>query len=205
MTERSTTPSDVEYGLGSSIVWQRNENNWSFGPTQHSVVGGHLAEDSIQSSERDNSASGLTRAPQEIKSPEFRPVVVEGWQFGKRGLQAVFEWEGVVESVNDAGFTSRIVPLAYGVPDRSKLELTEFTFDDLATEGDYPLVVPGAVFYWTVGRSRNPAGTITNLSLVRIRRLAATTPAQVSAAEAEADEILRVLGGKDGADEAERK
>src|ERR1700680_5108411 len=82
---------------------------------------------------------------------------------------------------------------------RNKLAAhAERLLDDLATETARCLVVPGTIFYWTIGRLRNVAGTVTNLSLARFHRLSAPPSAQASQAEEEALELLRVLGDGHG-------
>ena len=100
-------------------------------------------------------------------------------------------WEGVVEQVNAAEFRARLTPFEDGVPNTARVEFTEFSFDDLANLDDRKLVEEGARFYWTVGRATNPAGTLTNVSLVRFRRLPPTTHHRRQLAEAEADALLQ--------------
>jgi hypothetical protein len=145
-----------------------------------------------------NSAEGATVGPQRVELPESPAVIVRPSFFGKRALQPLFEWEGVVEHIDGDGFRSRIVPLQYGEANSNAVEITEFSYDDLSTESDRSLVIPGAVFYWTIGRSRNAAGTITNQSLVRFRRLPPPTAGQVSESEREAAWLLSVVGDADG-------
>ena len=66
--------------------------------------------------------------------------------------------------------------------------------DDLATDSDVALVDEGAVFYWTVGKGRNSAGTQSNVSLVRFRRLPPSSRLHQARAEQEATELLEELG-----------
>ena len=198
-SERTTNPIDFEGAHEGYGRWQNNEIEWSFGPRRQRIVSPDSSPtiDPIASSA--NPAESSTSHPQEVNTPpESQALILERSGYGKRAFHALYHWEGVVERVEKKTFQCRIVPLVYGSTDATKVELTEFSFDDLATESDQSLVLPGAIFYWTVGRSRNAAGTVTNLSLVRFRRLPPPTRVQASLAEQEADDLLRVVGDGDG-------
>jgi hypothetical protein len=200
MKRQSTQPIEVEGTNNGNRPWQHNELTWSFGPARERIVGWPDESQIIPTLANQDSMS--TEGPQQIRPPKKQAILLEGHSYGQRSLQALFEWEGVVESVDRTGFHCRLVPLKHGSADRSTVELTDFSFDDLATESDRSLVVAGAIFYWTVGRSRNAAGTVTNLSLVRFRRLPAPTKTQMVQAEREAEELLRVLGNGNGSQSA---
>jgi hypothetical protein len=122
---------------------------------------------------------------------DFKPVARPRPSFGRRKFSPVYQWEGVVEEVNGEGFRARLRPLEVGLADR--VEYADFDYDDLADESDFDLVAEGAVFYWTVGRSSNEAGTQTKTSLVRFRRLPATTERQIKAAATQAEALLADL------------
>ena len=203
MTEPSTVPIEVEGAHDASGLWQHDEVTWSFGPTRDRVVGLPDTSQTIYPlPDAENHRGSSTKGPQEITPAESQPVIIWRGGYGKRALHALYEWEGVVERVENGSFQCRIVPVTHGVGDPTKVEFTEFTLDDLATEGDRSLVVPGAIFYWTIGRSRNAAGTVTNLSLVRFRRLLPPTPEQARLAEQEAEDLLRALSDRDESDSA---
>jgi hypothetical protein len=194
MTERSTQPIGVEGASDPRIPWQRDEITWSFGAGATRIVGWpDLSRATGAPQDSGNRTSSLTSGPQSIEPPETPTMIPERAGYGKRALQPLYEWEGVVERVEKDGFRCRMVPLIHGGADRGKVELTDFSFDDLAADSDQSLVVPGAIFYWTVGRARNAAGTVTNLSLLRFRRLLPPTSAQTSLAEHEAFDLLRAL------------
>ncbi len=196
MTERSTRPIGVEDPNAASVPWQRDEISWSFGANHATIVGWPDVPRANGTPEHaDNRSSLSTSGPQTVTPPETPTRILERTGYGKRALQPLYQWEGMVDRVDGNGFHCRLVPLTGGEADRGKVELTEFSFDDLAAESDKPLVVPGAIFYWTVGRARNAAGTVTNLSLVRFRRLPPPTSAQASLAEQEARDLLRALNG----------
>jgi hypothetical protein len=126
--------------------------------------------------------------------------VIPSRDFGRRSLQPLSNWEGVVEQVTGDTFLCRLVQIVEGRPNPATVEFTEFSLDDLANESDWNLVQPGAVLYWTIARARNPAGTVTNESLVRFRRLPLPTRAQLERAQHEAEDLLRALGGMNASD-----
>jgi hypothetical protein len=128
--------------------------------------------------------------PRLVDPGSFKPVRPPQQTFGKRGFVALYQWQGVVEEIIGSGFRVRLFPYERGQADRSRVEYTEFDFDDLADESDIELLTEGAVLYWTVGKSRNAAGTHTNTSLVRLRRLPPTSQRQMESARGEAEALL---------------
>ena len=129
-------------------------------------------------------------APWEVTAPRL----------GMRKFAASHHWEGVVEEITDRGFRGRLIPFASGQPDESQIEFAEFSFDDLQDESERSLVAVDAVFYWTIGVSRSSAGTRTNRSLVRFRRLPPTTGYWSREAAKRAKELLEELGVEHPAD-----
>jgi hypothetical protein len=87
------------------------------------------------------------------------------------------------------------MPFENGHADVAKVEYADFDYEDLADDSDRTFVTEGAVFYWTVGKSRNTAGTYTNTSLVRFRRLLPPSHHERDKASREAEAILAELGG----------
>jgi hypothetical protein len=195
VTERSTRPIPVE-GSFAPGTWQPDEIALSV--AQPRIVGWPDPPPTADDFPNSNDPAGVTtEAPQEIKAPTRRPAVVTPPNFGRRGLTPLGQWEGVVDDIEGDTFSCRIVRLTSGAPDDSDVEVTEFSLGDLANDDDRPLVQRGAVFYWTVGRARNEAGTVTNVSLIRFRRLPPPTRAQRERSEREAEELLRVLAVDD--------
>lgn len=69
----------------------------------------------------------------------------------------------------------------------------EATFDiDEVPEGDRGLIIPGAVFHWSIGYRDRRGGRIRE-SIIRFRRLPAWTKREIERAEREADEIVAAL------------
>ncbi len=192
MTDHSTHPMQVKDG--NPVMWQYSGIEWPFGPTRGALLPlegePKRVDESIATA---NSDDIKTVGTQRIMPADSPAVVIESRKYGRRGLQALGDWEGVVERVAGAKFHCRLAPLRFGVSDRSQIELTEFSLDDLDFDSDRGLVVPGAVLYWTVGRARNAAGTVSNTSLVRLRRLPALSSAQKVAAELEAEEMFQAF------------
>jgi len=145
-----------------------------------------------------NDSKDSTVASQKVTNSKVDPRVLHTRNFGKRRLQTLLQWEGVVESVEVSTFECRLVPIVDGRPDQTRIEFTKFSFDDLSDDDDHGLVAPGSVFYWTIGRARNAAGTATNVSLVRFRRLPPLTKTHSERAEREAEAMLQALGESDG-------
>lgn len=202
MKERSTQPTEIEGVDGAVLLWQPNQIRWSFSPQEKLVSWPDASQNIARHLPSANQDPSSTTGPQKITPPERKSVAIDGGVYGKRGFQVVHQWEGVVESVGNNNFQCRITPVVNGSGDGSKVELTDFSFEDLSNESDESLVVPGAVFYWTIGRSRNAAGTVTNLSLVRFRRLPAPTTNQNSEADEKAAALVLRFGEQNGSSSA---
>ena len=197
----STRHIRVEPVNGRNGPWQTGDA-WSFGsfperlfaPLNPSAPVDLASERSAAS----NAAGSPTLSPRSaVDVSDVKPVTSRRPFFGKRGFSPLYQWEGVVEEVNGEGFRARLVPFEEGRADASRVEYADFAYVDLADESDCDLVMEGAVFYWTVGKSRNAAGTYTNTSLVRFRRLPPPTPYQTREAGREAEALLTDLGAAD--------
>ena len=134
-------------------------------------------------------------APGSGSVPAPRPQVATPMiDTGRRSWQALYLWEGEVEEVAAEGFRARLMPYEEGRANAGRLEFTEFEFEDVSDEDDLALITAGAVFYWSVGRARNPAGTKQNAALLRFRRLPRPSARLRQLAAEEADALLRELG-----------
>jgi hypothetical protein len=199
MPEESTTPVELIGGtFGATGAWQFERQIWSFGATGRHLISS--LEDSRErvTNERSANRNGPdTAGVQSIKVPDRRPIAPPRHTDSKRSLEPVYQWEGVVEEIYEDGFRARLAPLGVADAHSSRPEFTEFDFEDLSDPGDLDLVGEGAVFYWTIGRSKNDAGTITNTSLVRFRRLPPPTSFQRRRAEVEASAFLSGIEVRD--------
>jgi hypothetical protein len=66
----------------------------------------------------------------------------------------------------------------------------DFGFDELAYDSDRSLIQPSVSVYWTVGRRRDEAGTMTNESFICVKRQAPPSELRRRLAAAEAAEII---------------
>lgn len=196
MNDWSTRPERVasHHALTESL-WQGFDESWSFGPSQVRLVGDAASRTEQRPPDAKNEESApLTQAPQEIRAPERQSRKLRPRGFGRRGFTSVSHWEGVVERVDGEAFYARLVPFEQGQPLTNRAEFAEFDFDELATKSDQKLVCEGAVFYWTLGRSQNAAGTVTNTSLLRFRRLPGVSEHTRQRAKAEVKNLMSSLG-----------
>jgi hypothetical protein len=99
---------------------------------------------------------------------------------------ALHRWEGYVLSVSNRTFLARLVDLSGRLPD----EDAEFYLDDVS-ESDKSLVVPGAVFYWSVGYRISLTRQRSKASLLRFRRLPAWTQSEIEDARRIAEESMK--------------
>jgi hypothetical protein len=121
------------------------------------------------------------------------PVAARAPVFGRRAFAPLYQWEGVVEQVTGDGFRARLLPVRSGLAQRPTIEYADFQYDDLEDDSDRDLIAPGAVFYWTVGRSQRETGQHTKSSLVRFRRLPPVTAYQEREAMRQAEALLEDL------------
>jgi hypothetical protein len=84
---------------------------------------------------------------------------------------AIQEWEGYVISIEKETFTAQLVDKTR-LADRPE-EVTEFPLADIRND-DKPLLMPGAIFRWSVGY-QNREGTKERVSRIIFRRLPAWT------------------------------
>lgn len=124
------------------------------------------------------SEEALVLTPKPRKSPLIRQFEIEQ------------EYEGIVVAVNlqDRTFTARLAAIKGDDAD----EEGEFSLDEL--NGDENLVVPGAIFTWTIGlQSRGPTLQRLRVSDIRFRRLSPFTQEVIAKAEKEAEELSAFL------------
>jgi hypothetical protein len=76
------------------------------------------------------------------------------------------KWEGRVDDIDIDGFTATLADLTNRGPD----EQASFPLSEVSRH-DRSLVVPGAVFYWSVGYRDAVSGQRTHESVLRVRRL----------------------------------
>jgi hypothetical protein len=203
VSEREETraiPLERPNGHNGAWSWRSQTGDaWSFGSRARLFAllkpRAPADPDGVRSAAANTGQSPTVSPRRAVDVSDLKPVAPVQPFLGKRGFMPVYQWEGVVEEVNGSGFRARLQPFEDGRADHWRVEYADFAYDDLADESDRDLVQEGAVFYWTVGRSRNAAGTYTNTSLVRFRRLPPSTPYETREASREAEALLSDLGG----------
>jgi hypothetical protein len=87
-------------------------------------------------------------------------------------------WEGTVTELRDETFLAVLNDKSR--PD-TPAEQVEFESVELRQD-DWPLVAPGAVFYWMIGTERTPSGQVRNVSNIEFSRLPVWTRSSLNAA-----------------------
>jgi hypothetical protein len=100
------------------------------------------------------------------------------------------EFEGMVVSVDQNGdfFVARLADLTAKGPE----EEAEIAFDEISPD-DRPLIVPGALFSWSIGKSTETGGQVRRVSELRFRRFFRFTPSAIVRAEEKAARMLELL------------
>lgn len=125
-----------------------------------------------------------------ITPPTAKPPVIRQFQIEQ-------EFEGTVVAINqeDGTFTARLADITGNTPD----EEGEFSLSEL--NGDQSLVLPGALFTWTIGlQTRGPTQQRIRVSDIRFRRLPSVSHQTIAKAESEARELSQFLHETDSAE-----
>jgi hypothetical protein len=124
-------------------------------------------------------APTVTRAGAQIPSSvRVEPSLPETAREKGPSLQIKQLWEGTVTEVHGETFVAVL-------NDKSRLNSPEeqVEFESVELRGDdWPLVVPGSVFYWMIGTERTPSGQVRNISNIEFSRLPVWTRSSLKAA-----------------------
>lgn len=117
----------------------------------------------------------------------------QGMEESPRGTseEVLQDWEGVVETIGDGTFTALLRDLTRY--EARPHETADFSIEDISKD-DRELLEPGAIFFFTVGRSTKPNGQQERFARVEFRRLPVWTDADLKRAEARAQRLARSLG-----------
>jgi len=99
-------------------------------------------------------------------------------------------WEGYVVEITDG--ECRAVIRNMISPESPREEIT-FSLEEVP-KPDLELVVPGAVFYWSIGYKDSIQGQRTRESMIRFRRLPLWTEKELEKAKTEAQSLGKLLG-----------
>ena len=159
------------------------------GPTgrqrTQSTLGDSLAEDSLAKEESSDPYHGEAELFQ-LPAFESRP------RFLQSSFTAVQEWEGHVVEVGDDTFTARLMDVTAGV--ETDREEADFLISDVG-ESDYDLLVPGAVFRWSIGYVRMGITKIRGSQIV-FRRLPKWQAIDVNQGRKRAQELAAAITWK---------
>lgn len=108
-------------------------------------------------------------------------------------LTPLQQWEGKVVDVTRDEFTAIVHDLTSPTNPPEEVVLTRGDVSD----GDLPLLAPGAIFYWTIGRKRLSHGQIERTSVIKFRRSPVWSQGAVDAVKREAERLKDLFGVHD--------
>lgn len=117
------------------------------------------------------------------------PVLVPSGLSAQPRFIALQKWEGRVVSRTESTFGAVVVALR-GVPTE---EIVEFDLEEI-TPDDIPMVVEGAVFYWSIGYREERSGERSRSSVIRFRRLPAWSQRDIERNELRVAALKTKLG-----------
>jgi hypothetical protein len=115
-----------------------------------------------------------------------RPMVAEEY------FKPLRNWEGVVETLSEKTFTATMRDTE-NKDDRGE-EQFEIDIEDV-DEGDRDLVVPGGIFYFTVGYRIRRGGTRIKGTEIVFRRMPRWSKKDIQRAKERADKLLELMTG----------
>ena len=146
---------------------------------EHSNKMGRLPQKTIN--EEEQSEVHIPLHIPKPRNPEYQTEVLQ-------------QWEGIVETVGNESFTSRLRDLTN--KEYYPREIAELPIEDISDD-DQELLQEGAVFYLTVGRSIHFSGRQQRFGHIVFRRLPGWTPSTLRRAEKRAERLSRFLDSKD--------
>ncbi len=169
-------------------------SEWSFGREAEEVVINRAAATPPPDIASTNTDPHASDGPQRIRVPSVGPTARPTWNTYRRSMKALTRWEGVVEKFTNNGFAARLIPIENGRPDQSRVEVTEFDWDELTIPQDVEHVRPGSVFYWALVRRTREGGSQQKTSELRFRRTPPPNRETIQRAAAEARAIVEKFG-----------
>ena len=104
-------------------------------------------------------------------------------------FQLLAKWEGLVESVDENGFSARL----YDMLQDMEPQHAEFPFSEISPD-DRTLVQPGAVFYWSIGYQIELSGQRRRTSSICFRQLSPRFPQTREEVRKAADALAARIG-----------
>lgn len=106
--------------------------------------------------------------------------------------QLLEQWEGTVQNVSSRKFEAKLRSIIAPNPSDEKASFQILDVPD----ADLPLIVTGAVFYWSVGYRKEKNGQKSLMSIIRFRRLPAWSKSDVARAATEANKFSFLFNDK---------
>ncbi len=122
---------------------------------------------------------------QEEKAPDVSSLSLESTSEFFIALQS---WEGYVQDILPDGFIARLTDVKTNQDEDATIPLR------MVSDGDRPLLQAGAVFYWSIGYSRDWTDQIQMKSELRFRRLSGVNDSDFEKAKKEAQQLSKSLG-----------
>ena len=105
-------------------------------------------------------------------------------------VRVLQQWEGVVTVVTGDSFFADL----QGLGDSSQpLEVVEIPIEEVS-EDDRPLLVEGAIFYWSIGHEISAGGQLRRMSEIRMRRTPRWTKRAIQQVMKRAEELFELHG-----------
>jgi hypothetical protein len=131
-------------------------------------------------------------ATTESLSPPFGPsrvVRIPRAPEARQRFILLQQWEGTVTTVNAEEFVAVLRDLTQLTRPE---EEASFPIEEVP-DPDRSLLVPGGVFYWTIGYEVTPTGTRKTVSMLRFRRLPAWGESELRRVRADAERLQKLL------------
>jgi len=109
-----------------------------------------------------------------------------------RRAELLQEWDGRVLAIANGGKELVALLRDLTVPSNPEEEITLDMME--VSEGDRPLVLKGALFYWTIGYEYGPGGQLTRFSRIRFRRIPSLSRRELDAARQEGERLAALFG-----------
>ena len=178
--------------MSTQTTTARRDGDWSpepevlFAPQAANILRYLSVRQSSDALERfvDTDNSDVARAIRVIE-----PLVLRHRLPPQDDVVVLRQWEGRVDELTDGGFIASLSERDGRDPDHT----AEFSVEEVSPS-DRVLVVPGAVFYWTIGYRDRVTGQRSRESLIRFRRLPGWTSREAAEVRARADAVARELG-----------
>ena len=106
----------------------------------------------------------------------------------KERVRVLQQWEGVVTGTTKDSFFAELQDLGES---SLPLEVVEVAIEEVSKD-DRPMLVEGAVFYWSIGYETSPGGQLKRMSEIRLRRTPRWTKRTLELAKKQGEELFEL-------------